>query len=122
MANFLKSHGWRQGDIAVIPTSVPQPLSPAFEKVDVKPGIPLAQYREAGFDFNARLADDTLATLVLLSSPHAPTQSWLGLNNYYVITRYNRSAAYAMSVIELGNALREARQGKLASSGADNLQ
>ena len=122
VANFLKSHGWRQGDIAVIPVNTPQPLPPAFEKVDVKPGIPLTQYREAGFDFNARLPDDTLATLVLLSSPHAPTQTWLGLNNYYVITRYNRSAAYAMSVIELGNALREARQGKLASNTANTLQ
>lgn len=122
VANFLKSHGWRQGDITVIPVSTPQPLPSAFEKVDVKPGIPLAQYREAGFDFSTRQPDGTLATLVLLSSPHAPTQTWLGLNNYYVITRYNRSAAYAMSVIELGNALREAREGKLASNPADTLQ
>jgi membrane-bound lytic murein transglycosylase B len=51
-----------------------------------------------------------LATLVSLSTPNAPTQTWLGFNNYYVITRYNRSAAYAMSVIELGKAVRDARE------------
>ena len=113
VANFLKSHGWQTGEPAVIPVTAPQPLPEAFEKVEVKPGIPLAQYRAADFTYATPLApslrDSTLATLVSLSTPRAPTQYWLGLNNYYVVTRYNRSAAYAMSVIELGDAIRNAR-------------
>ncbi len=110
VANFLKSHGWSKGEVAVIPVTTPKPLPTAFEKVDVKPGITLDQYREAGFEFASSLRDSTLATLVSLSTPNAPTQTWLGFNNYYVITRYNRSAAYAMSVIELGKAVRDARE------------
>ena len=113
VANFLKSHGWQTGEPAVIPVSPPQPLPEAFEKVDVKPGITLAQYRDADFRYDTPLPDSTLATLVSLSTPRAPTQYWLGLNNYYVITRYNRSAAYAMSVIELGEAIRNARDAAL---------
>ena len=109
VANFLKSHGWQTSEPTVISVTPPQPLPGAFEKVDVKPGIALSQYRDAGFTFASPLSDSTLATLVSLSTPHAPTQYWLGLNNYYVITRYNRSAAYAMSVIELGDAIRSAR-------------
>jgi membrane-bound lytic murein transglycosylase B len=109
VANFLQFHGWIRDEGTVIPVTSPQPLPANFEKVDVKPGIPLGQYREAGFEFSSRLSDTTLATLVSLSSPNAATQTWLGLNNYYVITRYNRSAAYAMSVIELGSAIRQAR-------------
>ena len=115
VANFLKSHGWIKGETTVIAVTSPQPLPAAFDKVDVKPGITLSQYREAGFEFSTRLRDSTLATLVSLSTPHAPTQTWLGFNNYYVITRYNRSAAYAMSVIELGNAVRETRNGALSA-------
>ena len=115
VANFLKSHGWIKGETAVIPVTAPEPLPAAFEKVDVKPAIALSQYREAGFEFGSGLRDSTLATLVSLSTPHAPTQNWLGFNNYYVITRYNRSAAYAMSVIELGSAIRETRNGALSA-------
>jgi membrane-bound lytic murein transglycosylase B len=122
VANFLKSHGWQKDEVAVIPVTPPQPLPIVFEKVDVKPGISLAQYRDAGFVFASPLSDSTLATLVTLTSPQAATQNWLGLNNYYVITRYNRSAAYAMSVIELGAAVREARAVALAAAESVALQ
>ncbi len=109
VANFLKSHGWLTGEIAVIPTAAPTPLPISFEKIDVKPSLPLEAYREAGFSFQSSLRDSTPATLVALATPNQATAYWLGLQNYYVITRYNRSAAYAMSVIELGAAIREAR-------------
>ena len=109
VGNFLKSHGWLTGQVAVIPTVAPNPLPASFEKVDVKPGMSLETYQQAGFSFRSNLRDDTPATLVSLTTPHEATAYWLGLQNYYVITRYNRSAAYAMSVIELGAAIREAR-------------
>lgn len=122
VANFLKSHGWQKDQVATIPVMPPQPLPTDFEKVDVKPGLSLAQYRDAGFVFASPLRESTLATLVSLSSPKAATQNWLGLNNYYVITRYNRSAAYAMSVIELGEAIRQARVASLAATASTTLQ
>lgn len=118
VGNFLKSHGWVSGELAVIPTQAPAPLPTAFNKVDIKPGIPIAHYRDAGFAFQSTLPDDTLATLVTLSTPHEADRYWLGLQNYYVITRYNRSAAYAMSVIELGAAIRAARAERLQAQSA----
>lgn len=35
---------------------------------------------------------------------------WLGLNNLYVITRYNRSVMYAMVVHQLADLIRDARE------------
>lgn len=118
VANFFKAHGWSAGAVPVLEVKAPQPFPETFANIEVKPGITLAQYRTAGFEFNSALPDSTLATLVALSSPHTPTQYWLGLNNYYVITRYNRSAAYAMSVIQLGAAIRQARENMQANEAA----
>lgn len=119
VGNFLKSHGWLTGQIAVIPVLAPSPLPSAFDKVEVKPGIPLNDFQQAGFSFHTDLRDSTPATLVSLATPHEPTAYWLGLQNYYVITRYNRSAAYAMSVIDLGAAIREARNASLTKNGSE---
>ncbi|MEP6606312.1 MAG: lytic murein transglycosylase, partial [Nitrosospira sp.] len=38
---------------------------------------------------------------------------WLGFNNFFVITRYNRSVHYAMSVFQLAEEIRAARNSSL---------
>jgi membrane-bound lytic murein transglycosylase B len=51
---------------------------------------------------------ETKVVIVDLPSPDRPTEYQLGLKNFYVITRYNRSFFYAMAVVELGRAVRQA--------------
>ena len=48
------------------------------------------------------------AALIDLVTPDRPTEYWVGFDNFYVITRYNRSSFYAMSVFQLADAIREA--------------
>jgi len=48
-----------------------------------------------------------LASLIELDGEDSK-QYWLGLQNFYVITRYNRSPLYAMAVTQLSQALRQA--------------
>jgi membrane-bound lytic murein transglycosylase B len=47
--------------------------------------------------------------LVDLQNGADATEFWLATNNFYAITQYNRSYFYAMSVVELGRAVRAAR-------------
>jgi membrane-bound lytic murein transglycosylase B len=43
--------------------------------------------------------------LELESSPAGDVEHWVTLNNFFVITRYNRSPLYAMAVHQLAEAI-----------------
>jgi membrane-bound lytic murein transglycosylase B len=45
-----------------------------------------------------------------LQNGSEPTEFWLGTNNFFAITQYNRSYFYAMSVLELGRAVKLSRR------------
>jgi membrane-bound lytic murein transglycosylase B len=47
-----------------------------------------------------------LLGLVDLQNGFEPTEYWLGAANFFAITKYNRSFFYAMSVIDLGRAVK----------------
>jgi len=49
------------------------------------------------------------AALIDLTTPDAPTEYRLGFNNFFVLTRYNRSSFYAAAVMDLAERLRAAR-------------
>lgn len=107
VARYLAEHGWRRGERVADPVALP-----AGADVDVM----LAAGIEPRLDRDALSAEGIelpqgieLATLVDLESPGKPTEYWLGYRNFYVLTRYNRSSFYAMSVLQLAQALREAR-------------
>ncbi len=56
-----------------------------------------------------RPSDDTLTTLIQLEGAKGD-EYWLGLHNFYVITRYNHSNLYAMAVYQLSEELLERYQ------------
>jgi len=110
VARFLNIHGWQ----AKAPVSLPAVVNgdPAvLVAAGIKPTLPLQELLKQ--DITARGETGELgeqpAALIDLVTPDQPTEYWIGFNNFYVITRYNRSSFYAMSVFQLAEALREAR-------------
>jgi len=99
VANYLKVHGWQPDQPTVLPVrAVPDALDDDFP---IKPRHTLAELAELGVVFdNPGLDDNTPATLITLEGESGP-EHWIGLNNFYVITRYNRSPLYAMAVSQL---------------------
>ena len=60
----------------------------------------------SGFDLPAGLTPDP-AGLLMLEEAGGPSY-WLVFNNWYVLTRYNRSRLYATAVWELAQAIKRA--------------
>ena len=105
VGRFLEQHGWQAGQpIAVI--ARPQ-AEPARELIDagIRPTLKVGELAAQGIEAKAG-AEDRVA-LVDLVSPGRDTEYWLGYENFYVITRYNRSSFYAMSVFQLAEEIRQ---------------
>ncbi len=110
VANFLSRHGWVQGLPLRYGAIVPNPerVGPLLE-AGIAPKFAIAELREHGVDSRDPVSVDAPLALIELVNGDDPPDYWLGGQNFYVITRYNRSSFYAMAVIELAEALREAR-------------
>jgi membrane-bound lytic murein transglycosylase B len=62
--------------------------------------------RTKGVNFDSSLAAD--APALLIAADETDGVHWrVGYNNFYVITRYNHSALYAMAVFELAAAVKQ---------------
>ncbi len=63
----------------------------------------------AEFGVRADDAPARPAALIDLTTPDAPTEYRLGFQNFFVLTRYNRSSFYAAAVMDLAERLKAAR-------------
>ena len=109
VANFLAKHGWRRGERISLPARVSGEAWRPLAAAGIEPVTPLAEMKRYGVEVRTDLALETQVTLVELESPGAPTEFRLGLRNFYVLTRYNRSALYASAVYDLAQEIRAKR-------------
>jgi membrane-bound lytic murein transglycosylase B len=110
VANFLKQHGWRRGELIALPAHVNGAAHRAMLEAGIEPKFPVGELRQYGVETRTGLALETPVALIDLETPGAPTEYRLGLQNFYALTRYNRASFYAASVMDLATALRSARQ------------
>ncbi|HSF20618.1 MAG TPA: lytic murein transglycosylase B [Burkholderiales bacterium] len=105
VANYYKSHGWRAGEIIAVPAEVDGGNAAALLELGIKPRLSVGALKRRGVSPAAPVEEDPAAALITAESETGPSY-WLGLNNFYVITRYNRSINYALAVDELARELR----------------
>ncbi len=70
----------------------------------LKPYTTIAKLRSEGVIVDKKLPDNTKVTLLSFDGAKGE-EYWVGLQNFYVITRYNHSALYAMAVHQLSQKL-----------------
>lgn len=114
VANYYRQFGWQSGAAVVVPVDVGSTTLEPLLAAGIAPHTTVAEFRKRGVVPLEPVEDGALAALIVTETEVGP-RYWLALNNFYVITRYNRSINYAMVVNELAWTLRQQR---LRAAGA----
>jgi membrane-bound lytic murein transglycosylase B len=114
VANYFSRHGWSASAPVALEVQLTDVAADevANESLNLKRTV--GELRELGVEV-ADLADDEKAGLFRMMQPDGP-EYWLGLNNFHVITRYNRSRLYALAVHQLSQEILAARTQAVAAA------
>ncbi len=108
VANYFKKHGWQQGAPVVARAEVSGTTYKTLLEKGLKPHMRAGDLAKYGVRTDTPIAPNTQVALVELDGDDGLEQ-WVLFNNFYVITRYNRSPLYAMAVHQLSNEIAAAR-------------
>lgn len=104
VGRFLEQHGWLTGQPVAAPAQTAGEPERSLIEAGIRPSLKVADLHAKGI--SAKADPQASVALIDLVSPGRETEYWLGYENFYVITRYNRSSFYAMSVFQLGEEIR----------------
>ncbi len=107
VANYLKSHGWNPGQSIVASAATANTDVGNLITNSVKPHRRISEFARLGVTVADQTSDD-LAALFTLEGELSP-QYWLAFDNFYAIMKYNPRTKYAMAVVKLAEAIRDAR-------------
>jgi membrane-bound lytic murein transglycosylase B len=108
VASYLAQNGWqRDGRVTLrAQLKADADVAPLLAAGMLPSFTPEALTAHGVGPAGGEIANIEPAALIDLVTPGEATEYWLGLQNFYVITRYNRSSFYAMAVNDLADALR----------------
>jgi membrane-bound lytic murein transglycosylase B len=108
VANYLKSHGWREGEPVVASATLDAADLPKFDISKIKLNETVASLREKGARFETTQSDDTPAMLIVVEGRDG-NEYRVGFHNFIMLSRYNPRIKYALAVNDLGEAIARAR-------------
>ncbi len=108
VANYLQRHGWQSQQPIVLSAAPTASLAQQVSDT-VELNKTIAEFATGGVRPAAAAAADLKAVLLAYEGQSAP-EYWFGFNNFYVITRYNRSPKYALAVVQLADAIKQTRR------------
>ncbi|MEE9412862.1 MAG: lytic murein transglycosylase B [Methylococcales bacterium] len=100
IANYFVKHGWQDDKAVVFKVAIDSKTARPFLNNDLKPLVPAEQLRKAGIQLDSTINQDEALKLLEYELENGK-EFWVGLKNFYVITRYNHSPLYAMAVYQL---------------------
>ena len=103
IANYFLEHGWRSDEEVVAQASLGSGWSGAVPEPanTLKASNTVESLSKKGVLFATDLCADSAGELLTYEGDDG-TEHWVGFHNFFVITKYNRSAMYALAVHQLG--------------------
>jgi membrane-bound lytic murein transglycosylase B len=105
IARYFKAHGWRTGEMVAVPA-----LNRGTRYRSLKTGYKHTHSasRLSRKGITARYKHNMRGSLRFIKlNARGGDELWIGGKNFYVITRYNHSTHYAMSVHQLAQAIKQ---------------
>jgi membrane-bound lytic murein transglycosylase B len=113
VASYFNRHGWQAGQPVTFPVKVTG--GKVSEAIDggLKPNIRADDLKNYGIIHEQDISESAMIKVMKFEQKDGDDY-WLGLHNFYVITRYNHSALYAMAVYQLSEEIRKEYEKKSA--------
>lgn len=109
VAHYLSSFGWRAGEPVMARAEVTGDAIEALVAEGYKPRRTVDELVAMGVNPLEPVPGDRMAALIRLQGAEGP-ECWVVLENFYAITRYNRSQNYATAVHQLSQEIRALRR------------
>ena len=101
VANYFIEHGWQRGNEVIVPANYDESSS----KIEIKNGLKatetVASLKYQGASFTTNMDGNHPAELLKLEQENF-SNYWVGMHNFFVITKYNHSIMYGLAVHQLG--------------------
>jgi len=110
VGNYLKRHGWQRDGVVALPASVSGDKYKALVKKGMKPNTAVSEMHNFGVVVLYASENESPGALIELNNKNS-TEHWVGLQNFYAITRYNHSSLYAMAVFQLARGISKRYRG-----------
>ena len=104
VANYFVEHHWRRDEPTASRGILHAEANIPIKKNGLKLTSTVAELKKRGILFDTELDKSAKAELISLEGADEQ-EYWVGFHNFYVITRYNRSVMYALSVYQLSEEL-----------------
>jgi len=108
VANYLKTYGWEAGQPIAMRAYLQPDAASDLLTGTLKPELLVEELEARGVKASESMVPSSKAALLAVDVEDG-REYWLGTNNFYAITRYNRNLFYAMAVYQLSQEIRLAR-------------
>jgi membrane-bound lytic murein transglycosylase B len=118
IANYFVAHKWSSGDPVAVPATLGEKWQGTVPENTLTASETVASLDQMGVSFSTDLPGDRKSQLLTFDGSDGD-EHWVGFDNFFVITRYNRSPMYALAVYQLGQAIASGIRNRRATADAD---